>query len=381
MENITLMAVSQQIKDFLALPPGPLKNIKYNSLNNNKTWDASIVYKDGCMYYGCTSYSVAKSKYSYFLKATMKDGFTLDPKGKLQIWYGKSPKKIPRIDDVIKALGNDWYNSDYMYFLTKGILEKILTGKITNPLGFFEAWLKAQRIKASPRLLYKAIIATSCFSVYSRVLKYQSIFKHVDQFLLLMIDNSDDKSITSDFFDMCDQAVLLETMVDPSWSPTRVHIEHQRMTREIMELEIGELDNTPIAGLKKIKEFVDSYPDVILLDNRKAVFAEGKLMSHCIYTNYWDKIEKMSILCFHVDHKRQQGTLTIQLRKLPGTDIIEYVKYDFRDRFNREPGQDAKEYADIFIDRFNTWMTHNNVKLPNISDNYVIEPDERVLPF
>lgn len=381
MENIILIAVSQQIKDFLALPAGPLKNIKYQSLDNNIAYDASIVYKDGCMYYGCTSFKVSKSKYSYFLKASKKDGFTLDPKGKLQIWYGKSPKNLPRVDDVIKALGNDWYNTDYINFLTKGILEKILTGKITNPLGFFEAWLKAQRIKASPRLVYKAVVATSPYSVFSKVLKYQSIFKHMDQFLLLMIEHMNDMSIHSDFFDMCDQAVLLETMVDPNWSPTRVHIEHQRMTKEIMELEVGELDNTPLAGLKKIKKFTDTYPGVTLLDNRKAVFMEGKLMSHCIYTNYWDKIERMLILCFHVDHKRQQGTLTLQLRRLPGTEQLEYVKYEFRDRFNRTPGQNVIEYADIFIDQFNNYMAENSIALPKASDSYVIEPDVAFLPF
>lgn len=374
MENITLIALDERIKDFIAMPAGPLKNLKYKNMVLHTGYDASIVYKDGCMYYGCTTYKVAKGKHSYFLRSGSKDGFTLDAKGKLQIWYGRTVKKLPRVDDVIKAIGNDWYNSDYLPFLTKGILEKILNRKITNPLGFFEAWLKAQRIKASPRLVFKAVNASSPFSVYSMMLKYQSIFEHMDQFLEKIIDHYGNGprsgSMNGDFIDMCDQAILLETTVDPYWSDKRVQIEHQRMTKEIMELQLDAIADQPIKGLDKIAELVADNQYVKLLDNERAVFIEGKMMSHCIYTNYWSKISSKAILCFHVDYNGDKGTLTLQLGRsdnYTGNTAekgLEYKIYDFRGKHNRNMTPEAMDYVEGFVRAFNIELNNRRITLP-----------------
>lgn len=383
MENIILASVDQKIKDFIAMPAGPLKNLKYKNMGPNSICDASIVYKDGCMYYGCTSYKLSKGKHSYFLKAATKDGFTLDPKGKLQIWYGKNPKRLSRVDEIITALGNDWYKTDYNIFLTKGILEKLLNRKVTNPLGFFEAWLKAQRIKASPRLVFKAVNAASVFTAYSMLLKYQSIFEHIDQFLERIIDHYSNNQglMDGNFIDLCDQAVIMETTVDPYWSAKRVEIEHHRMTQEIMELQLSDIENTPIEGLDKIKAFLADNQYVKLLDNERAVFMEGKMMSHCIYTNYWSKIKSRSILCFHVNYEGQKGTLTVQLGKDQHSKALEYQIYDFKDKHNREPGQDAKYYVKDFVRSLNIYMRENNITVPMPIATTRNIWEEELLPF
>jgi hypothetical protein len=385
MENITLIALDERIKDFIAMPAGPLKNLKYKNMVLHTGYDASIVYKDGCMYYGCTTYKVAKGKHSYFLRSGSKDGFTLDAKGKLQIWYGRTVKKLPRVDDVIKAIGNDWYNSDYLPFLTKGILEKILNRKITNPLGFFEAWLKAQHIKASPRLVFKAVSQQNPFTVYSMMLKYQSIFKHMDQFLEVLLDyqgkHNASTIFSSNFIDMLDQAVILEQTVDPYWSGKRIEAEHQRMTQEIMELELENIENTPVEGLDEIRKLLNDNEHITLLDNRRAVFMEGKMMSHCIYTNYWNKIESKSLLCFHVDYRNQQGTLTLQLDRIPHTQTVEYRMYDFKDKYNREPGEHVSQYVRLFINQFNVWMVENKITVPKLSPKHSYAEEPHYLPF
>lgn len=384
MENIILASVDQKIKDFIAMPAGPLKNLKYNTIHSGG-YEASIVYKEGCMYYGCTGYKLSKGKHSYFLKATTKDGFTLDEKGKLKIWYGKNPKKLPRVDEVIQALGNDWYKSDYTILLTKGMLEKILNRKITNPLGFCEAWLKAQHIKASPRLMFKAVNAAGVFTVYSYLLKYQSIFEHMDQFLERIIDHySNNRGLMDgNFMDLCDQAVIMETKVDPYWSAKRVEIEHHRMTQEIMQLQLSDVENTPIEGLDSIRAFIADNEYVTLLDNERAVFMEGKLMSHCIYTNYWSKIKSRSILCFHVNYRGQKGTLTVQLGREQFTQALEYQIYDFKDKHNREPGEDASWYVKDLVRALNVYMNENKitVPMPVIDTRHIWDEETHVLPF
>lgn len=382
MENIILASVDQRIKDFMAMPAGPLKNITYKNMHNTSCYDASVVYKDDCIYYGCTTYKLSKGKHSYFLKATIKDGFTLDPKGKLAIWYGKSPKKLPRVDDIIRAIGNDWFETGYTTFLTKGILEKILNKKITNPLGFFEAWLKAQRLKASPRLVYKAVKVASAFTVYSMLLKYQSIFHHLDQFLELMIkhyDESDPKVeglLTGDFIDMCDQAVLLETMVDPYWSAKRIQIEHERMTHEIMELQMDAVSDTPIEGLDEIKDYVDNEYMTLLVTERD-VFREGKTMHHCIYTNYWQRISNKKILCIHVNYKGHTGTLTLEPERGSKSS---FQLYDFRDKYNKNTHSDAQHYVKSWLNKFNEWLFIHKLEIEPVMQ-YEMEGVEPFLPF
>ena len=382
MENVILSSIHKSLLEFMAIPNGPMKNYKFSQRSTSLTSaESNITYKDGCMYYSKSNVKVLKSKHGYFLRRDSKEGFTLDEKGKLQIWYNKQPKKLTDISTVIKHLGNDWFLESYLPYLTKGILEKILNGKITNPLGFFEAWLKAQRIKASPRLVYKATVVSNPHELQYLMLKYQNCFEHMDQFLLKLIDDVNDKGrLHTEFTDLCDQAIIMEMKVDPMWSEKRCEIEHQKLTKLIMEMEIDSIDNERIEGLEELKEFIDS-PFITLLDNKRAVFMEGKLMSHCIYTNYWTRISQKDILCLHVNYKGHEGTLTLTRP----TRSYRFELFDFKSKRNASPDVSMSRYVYNWLESFNNRLTLTQFKLnkesvvseERYSDQWIAEP----LPF
>lgn len=356
MEHIILSDLNPEIKEFLAMPAGVKKNYAFTQLKSNHPFKQDILYKDGCMYYGFSTYTVSRSRNGFFLKPQSRHGFTLNEKGKVTFWFGSNVKKLPGIMTVLKHLGHDWFEEKYAIFLTKGLFEKLLTNKITNPLGFFEAWLKAQRIKASPRLVYKAIHEHNSTQLYSMMLKYSTVIEHMDQFLIRYAGKDYDTVCSGDFIDLLDQAIILERKIDPKWSKRRIEEEHQKATREIMDLKLDSLDDRPIPELQEIKKLVES-PYITLLDTERDVYMEGKIMNHCIYTNYWSRIQSLSMLCFNVDFHGQTGTLTIWPDSY-GTDT--YRIYDFRSKRNQEPGQDAKAHVERWLEQFNQRVTENN---------------------
>lgn len=363
-KTIVFKDISPEIKAFMAMPHGPLKHLKFKNLGDQMCSSANLLFKDGNVFYHNTQFKIAQGKHSYFLRKTKKTGFTLNEKGKLQIWYGGNIKALPELMDIIKYYKQDWFMDYYLHFLTKGLLEKILTGKIHNPIGFFEAWLKAQHIKASPRLLYKAVEfkynnISSAIEIKHILIKYSQVVAHVDQLLeTIVADDYDARSRT--FIDMMDQALILERIIDPKWSDKRIADEHQQYTKEIMELEITSMEDQPV---KIPQVFYDKINDdnFTLLDTKKKIFMEGKLMKHCIYTNYWNSILNKKYLCFHVEYQGIGATLTLRRDK----EFGELVIYDCLGRYNARLSNEYLSYVKSWLEEYNGHDEINQTKLYN----------------
>jgi hypothetical protein len=158
MENIILEPVPQEYVDFMSLPMGVYKNIQYyNNIQGKSFAEANLCKKDGCTYYSYVIFKVKKSKNGYYRQNTQKNGFTLDQKDKLSIWYGKNIFEVPGVSQVFKHMNLNWLNTKLMPYVTKGIAEKLFANKITNNTDLVKAYIKVMRLNCSPKLLYHVI--------------------------------------------------------------------------------------------------------------------------------------------------------------------------------------------------------------------------------
>lgn len=109
--------------------------------------------------------------------------------------------------------------------------------------------------------------------------------------------------------DLVKQAQILDRKVDFEWSLKRLKSEHDTWTKEIMDMEGANIDDTPLDYIKKF----DLLPEMTLLDSQKKVWSEGKLMKHCVYTNYWSQIKSGNYIAYHIETKDEVATLGIHV--------------------------------------------------------------------
>jgi len=382
MENnqIIIKDFHPTVKDFLAMPNGVLKNIAYKKRDAIVPLRVDYTYKDGCYYFASTIYNIKKSNSSYFLKVAKRQGFTLNEKGKLSIWYGESPTKFTYIDMLFSNVFQyTWLTSSFQAYLTKGLLEKILTKKVTNPVDFFNAWCKTMRIKASGKLVFK-LHDRGYGSTGTRryLLRAAKVMTNMDVFLQKWID--DDHYIhQNDLEDMIDQALTLECKIDPKWSAARMKEEHTRMTKILMDYEIDSVEDYTINYKETARVIMGNYPGITLLDTTKKIYAEARVMSHCLYTNYHDRIKNGLFLAFNVTHEGESGTLTLS-SMVNGHCFL--VIYQFLGKRNCTMGEKITRYAEEFV----SYLNENIVMTPTLNidsliESYADEPSPRLLTY
>lgn len=322
--NITIHDIEPRVKEFLEKPAGAIKNVEYyERIQGIPIRRTSLLKKDGNLYFSSTHYTIKRNMQSYYLKPKDKVGFTLNEKGKLSIWFGKSVQQIQsHIYSIFQELHIDWVKQlpdNYCQFITKITLEKILNGKITNPIDFCNQLLKNWRVKgASPRILYNTMMApskhnTSNFLV-TKFTKGVSVAKNFDHYMEYLAKKINVISRYSEE-DLEMQAIILDRKIDYTWSEKRMEDEHQKWTKEIMLLKRDNLSKEPIS---KLKWFIDNdhllSNHFTLLETESELFDEGNDMSHCIYTNYFNYVKRGGYVAYHVTYQGEDVTVGIYVR-------------------------------------------------------------------
>jgi hypothetical protein len=356
MENVILQPVQQEYKDFMSLPMGIYKNLQYqNGVQGRTFFESNLCKKDGCMYYTYTTFKVKKSKSSYYRHNSAKYGFTLNEKGKLSVWFGKSIFDIPGIWNLFSYLNMNWLNSSLINYVTKTIAEKILNGKITNNTEVLKAYIKTMRLDCSPRLLLQVIEA----GMYTKphLLQMMAVAKDQNQFLTSCLNkHNSEYSHTNPYIlqDLIKQAYVLERKIDYSWSENRIREEHSKWTKEIMEVEVaGMVDVISTKALRFSGFKCDGFK---LLTTKKEVYAEGKEMSHCVYTNYWNSVYNGNYLVYQVDWFGERATLGCYI-----SDEQITVNQCYR-HSNRAVSSGLTDWINtIFIKSINRWAVENNI--------------------
>lgn len=345
MENIILQPVQQEYIDFMSLPMGVAKNIQYyNVIQGRQFWESNLCKKDGCVYYSHSVFIVKKSKNGYYKQNKTRDGFTLNEKGKLSIWFGKSIFQVPGVRDVFNHFNLNWFNDRLQLYVTKTIAEKMLTGKITNNLDVVKAYMKAMKLNCSARLLYNVMTDNTYNKPY--LLSLLSVAKDQNH-LLEMCLNVENKNLQFHLGDMMKQAQILDRKIDFKWSDKRMREEHQNWTKEIMDIEFQTIEDVTAEHLLPFLEF--NRPGFKLLTTKKEIYTEGKIMNHCVYTNYWSSVERKHYIVYHLEFFGETATLGCYI----GDNITLNQCYGYA---NKPISSDLSAYVNNFIMDLNTWV-------------------------
>jgi hypothetical protein len=365
METIQLQLPQREFADFMAMPDGLAKNVYYyNNMQSRNFSEASITKKDGCIYYAANTFKVVKStKSSYYVKRVTKDGFTIDQKGKLSVWFNKNIFQIPHMVDVFKYFNFNWFSQRLYPFVTKGIFEKMVTGKITNNIDVCKAYIKAMRLNCSPSLFLQ--LFTSDYTISKTdFLRQASVAKDVNHFIEYTMsvskENSRDKyHILSD---MIKEAQILEKKIDFTWSLNRVKEEHKKWTEEIMQVEIDGLDDQVIPNVERFDRYTPKH--FKLLKTQKEVFYEGKIMKHCVYTSYWNSIKNNNYLAYHIEFNGEEATLGVYI----DNDCIRYNQCF--SRYNGAISHTMHTLVNQFVEELNEQVKRDGVLLQT-NEQYV----------
>jgi hypothetical protein len=350
MENIILEPVQQEYTDFMSLPMGVYKNIQYyNNIQGKVFFESNLCKKEGCTYYSHVLFKMKKSKNGYYRQNTQKHGFTLE-KGKLSIWYGKNIFEVPGIWKVFEHMNLNWLNTKLMPYVTKGIAEKLLNGKITNNMELVKAYIKVMRLNCSGKLLYSTIEAGN----YNKqvLLLMMSVAKDQNHFLEYCLSVDPEKQTNYLLMDFVKQAQILDRKIDYTWSTKRMHDEHQQWTREIMEVEVRDMEDVVAENTLNFTEFTRL--GFTLLTTKKEVFAEGKTMNHCLYTNYWSSIKNGNYLAYHIDFFGEKATLGCYISD--GISFNQCYGYS-----NQSVSGDLKAYASRFVEELNQFAKEKHL--------------------
>lgn len=368
MENVILTPVQQEYTDFMNLPMGVYKNIQYyNQISGRSFFESNLCKKEGCTYYSHVVFRIKKSKNGYYRQNVTKNGFTLNEKGKLSIWYNKNIFEIPGISGVFAHLKMNWLNEKVMAYVTKTIAEKMIAGKITNNVDIVKAYIKVMRLQCSPRLFFQ-VIKTNMYNK-PHLLQMMSVAKDQDHFLQKCLDDvnhKDEDGYRAEFHginDLVKQAQILGRSVDYTWSINRMKEEHAQWTKEIMEIEIKDMQDVTATCTLPYLKF--TYPGFKLLTTKKEIFAEGKEMRHCVYTNYWSSVNNGHYLVYQVDFFGERATLGLNLYEGKLT-----YNQCYRES-NKVVSDGLRNNITIFIKELNNWSKQNNIfKQENLKFNH-----------
>jgi hypothetical protein len=374
METIQLVSPQQEFKDFMALPDGLAKNVSYyNNLQGRNFTEASITRKNGCIYYAANTFKVVKStKSSYYVRRTTKDGFTINQKGKVSVWFNKSIFQVPHIMQLFKHLNFNWFSEKLYPFVTKTIFEKMVAGKITNNTDIAKAYIKAMRINCSPALFLQLFENTSISK--QEFLRQASVAKDVNHLIEYLLSPNDTRSRLV-IEDMIKEAQMLERKIDYKWSSKRLTEEHKAWTEQIMQVEIDSLDNESIPGVERFERYT---PDEFkLLKTQKDVFYEGKTMKHCVYTAYWTSIKNNTYIAYHVTNGDEEATLGVNVY----SDKVVYNQC--YSRYNGSISSKLQTKVKSFVEELNEQVQRDGI-LKETVEQYVQKTNHIVneyLPF
>ena len=188
--------------------------------------------------------------------------------------------------------------------LSATVVKDILYGKITNPKDAILAYGKRLGVKHLNEHMFKLSGNTNIpMSVLCSVINPAQLDTYVHEHGQLPRGG--------EFRDMVQQAYALEKTINLMWSPKRMSEEHTKWSRELMKLTIGTKSEEPVWS-ESIAETFRQH-GLELCNTEQRVFEEGYLMHHCVYTNYWNRIQRKEYIALSM--QLEDGPVTIGLAR------------------------------------------------------------------
>ena len=362
MKEIPVYTAKEEMHEFLQMPDGIKKNIKYhNGINTRGFINANILVKDcGTVHF---SHSIGKIKKGekYYVKYNTENGFTVKPNGEMSIWFNKQIQSITFINDIISKLGIDWLDLKFMPFITKSVMGKVIARKITNPIDLSIAILKTNKVSASHSKFRNAVMSCNMSKAdFLMGIKVAKDINHFFDFFTNMKEIYDRQNL----YDLINQAIILEEKINFLWSEKRMNSEHERFTSIIMDYEAEDLSEEPLEFLQPIKNIVPEGFE--LIDNQKELYKEGSMMKHCVYTNYWSMVVSKSYVVLKTSYEGKNYTIGLNVRNHYGDNF----------KLNQVYGKRNTPAPDAVISKVKDLVSNLNNEIDNLTDQSVDEAEK-----
>lgn len=228
-----------------------------------------------------------------YTRESNKKGFTYDKKTKkIKVWFGGSIQNFLNSEDIIKFLeyfGLNWLTNEryLLHIVRKTSFEKILSGKISNPIDLCSHYLRTSlKSKSSPKLFYKCLRLFKERDVTSFLFKVGSYFKVCDNHNGVLNNFIMNKPEFPHISDMIYQCTALDKKINCNWSMKRFDLEHTKLSNIMINYELEYVGDTII----KYDGELPLLDNCEILDTEKQIFSEGFLQKHCVYSNYFRRI-------------------------------------------------------------------------------------------
>ncbi len=318
-----------QARQAMALPPEQQRLMYFTKKLETKGKEVRLDNNEKGIYYSEKDYTVMFNN-RLFLKPHTAKGLSYDKETKkLKVWMGTFLNNLTHFKEAMKELGFEWVEQEHFdQWLTKGLLEKVFQGKITNPSQAAGYLVKRGGYQkgTSPELLRKFIkerqsYKQKLFSV-SKVAKNLNhyIERSLPEYIKEFAKNNTEFG-ASPFGqehileDTIRQALALNEKIDFTWSPNRIKQVHEEWTKRLMEKELQFMEDD-IVDYPCFPALPEGYS---VLDTQKKVFEEGTRMSHCVYTNYWDRVKEGKYVVIHYSYRYNSNPVTIGIAIRRGT--------------------------------------------------------------
>lgn len=280
---------------------------------------------------------------SLYLNAKSNWGFTYDFKTKkVKRWFGN---KVHLNKIVVKGISENFINLDWLEDIraftsdlaeSSALLGHVLSGKITNGRDLIKKYLKtnARGIKLSPEIVYKYVKNNPAMGSMKWYIARARYCKNPD---LLFTENEHTCDGDSSFEDTVKQARQLNKLIDLKWSEKKLNEMHKLWTREIMAIHFEGVPNFTV----EYEGVCPGFAGFELVNIQKELFAIGSIEDHCVYTNYWYKVENKTYFVLYGSYEGKNYTCGITRQRVPRPVLHTSEGYS--------EYADGKTYDDLFM--------------------------------
>jgi hypothetical protein len=284
-----------------------------------------------------------------YLKRNSVAGATYDKATKkFKWWFGK--QAIIQMPNIVKDMC-DYFKSEWFDNVPQGLkisttnstLSKVLSGKITNPRDLIRGIIKAnptmQGMNISIETMWKYCNARPGMRLQS-LSDVLSVAKDPNHAIEYMVDKD---YMSHDMLDLIKQGQMLNRKIDFKWSKSRISEVHTEWTKEIMDIEQESVESIDYQYVNELP----SYGCLELITNSKDLYIEGRLMSHCVYTNYATNVLDKNYFVFKFTNRDVRGTIGVQKH----WNKNEFVVNQFYGKFNKTIDRCHHDYVEEWVAR------------------------------
>lgn len=395
-----------QRKDNILNQPEPIKRMLYHQGKIETFMYCSKNETDTHIYWSVSEMKPRFENNMLFYTRKSKGGITYDKaKKSIKIWFGHKFVTLHyavRLD-LFKHFDCEWaleVGDALSSNFSVSIINRILKKRITNPRDLCKAYIKTSYFRTldiSVEMFYQTFCKKEHGNRLRSPIAYKSYFLYAtnpnEVFAMIQNDRHGEMFDSyGEFSDLVNQAAILNRKYNPKWSKIRRNEEHIAWTKEIMELELKTLP-------RKDYEYEGSFPvveGIEIITNNIDLFAEGKVMSHCVYTNYAKQVEDKSYFVLRFNYEGQRATIGINMYHYGNTTEPKFVINQMYGYRNSPVSGMAREYANLLMERedvqeflkknyradlYKNYRLGGNINAPQPAEPLVMPNDEEFIQF